>query len=111
MFEITLPFVLCISLLTYQQKMHISLLPAAHSQEEQPSFTFTRKSVSNFSLVTMWTMSGKDSSVSKLEEDTVVNKVEFVVKVTEGSLDYYMAVKEREDGTTVFLTNAADEYN
>ena len=111
MFEITLPFVLCISLLTYQQKMHISLLPAAHSQEEQPSFTFTRKSVSNFSLVTMWTLSGKDSSVSKLE-DTVVNKVEFVVKVTEESLDYYMAVKEREDGTLiVFLTNAADEYN
>ena len=106
MFEITLPFVLCISLLTYQQKMHISLLPAAHSQEEQPSFSISRNKTSNFSLETVWTLSGKDSSVSKLEEDTVVNKVEFIVKVTEGSLDYYMAVEPiaKYGKKMVFLT-------
>ena len=110
MFEISLPFVLCISLLTYQQKMYISLLPAAKDQEEQPIFTLTRKSVSNFSIVIVWSLSGKNSSVNELEEDMEVNKMELLIRVNERESVYYMAVNETECETMeVFLTT--EEYS
>ena len=108
MFEITLPFALCISLLTYQQKVHISLLSAAHGEEGQPVFSVSENCSSNFSIKTVWTLSGKDTSVDNVEEDTVVTKMEILVKVAE----YYMAVNKTEIGSdtmTVFLT--ADENN
>ena len=96
-------------MLTYQQKMHISLLPAAHNQEEQPVFSISGSSLSNFSIVTVWSLSGKDPSVNELKEDTVVNKVEFVIKVTEEEVDYYMTVKPKNGRMMVFLTT--DELN
>ena len=109
MFEITLPFALCISLLTYQQKVHISLLSAAHGEEGQPVFSVSENCSSNFSIKTVWTLSGKDPSVDKLEEDTVVNKVEFVVKVAEDGVDYYLTIKQKYGRMMVFLTT--DELN
>lgn len=109
MFQLTLPFVLCISLLTYHQQMYISLLPPGN-QEEQPLFSVSRNSLSNFSLVTVWTLSGKDPSVSKPEEDTVVHKMEFSVKVTEGALDYYLAVKP-QNGRMMMVFPTTDEQS
>ena len=104
MFQLTLPFVLCISLLTYQQQMYISLLPP-DNQEEQPFFSISRNSEGNFSLVTVWTLSGKDPSVSKSGEDRVVHKMEFSIKVTEGAQDYYLATKPKNGrAMTVVLT-------
>ena len=78
--------------------MYISLLPGAHNQEEQPIFLISGSRLSNFSIVTVWSLSGKE-----LEEGTVVNKVEFVIKVTEGNVDYYMTV-EPKNSMMVFLT-------
>ena len=110
MFEISLPFVLCISLLTYQTKMYISLLPGAHNQEEQPIFILTKKCVSNFSIVIVWSLSGKNSSVNELEEDMEVNKMELLIRANERESVYYMAVNKTEGETMeVFLTT--EEYN
>lgn len=109
MFEVTFPFMLCICLLTYQQQMYLSLLPPGN-QKGQPFFSVSRNSTCNFSLVTAWTLSGKNPSVSQLDEDSVVHKMEVIVKGTVGTQDYYLAVKELEVGKmAVFLTT--DEHS
>ena len=101
MLVLTLPFVLCVCLLTYQQQMYISLLPP-DNQEEQPFFSVSRNNTGNFSLMTVWTLSGNDPAE--------VHKVEVIVKATAGIQDYFLKVEELEAGKmAVFLTT--DEHN
>ncbi len=88
------------------------MLSAAHDEEGQPVFSVSENCSSNFSIVAVWTLSGKDPSVDTVGEDTVVTKMEILVKVAERELEYYMAVNKTEIGSdtvAVFLT--ADEYN